>query len=92
MEHTNLLVTRLLGEVQELTHVVRQLVDHTPQRTKTWLEPGEIATLLGVSTRTISNWRQEGVFKPESYRKAARGIKFQYHAVLAMRDVQEVAR
>lgn len=92
MEPTNLLVARLLGEVQELTHVVRQMVEHTPQRTKTWLEPSELASLLGVSTRTLQNWRNAGWFKPESCRKAPRGNGYQFHADLAMRDAQEAAR
>jgi hypothetical protein len=92
MEPTNLLVARLLGEDQELTQAVRQLVDHTPQRSKTWLEPSELAMLLGVSTRTLQNWRNAGCFKPESYRKAPRGNGYQFHADLALRDAQEVAR
>lgn len=89
MKTTDMLMARLLGEVEELTHVVRELVDRTPQRTKTWLEPCELASLLGVSTRTLQNWRSAGRFKPESYRKGPKG--HQFHAEYALRDAQEVA-
>jgi hypothetical protein len=90
VEPSNLAVARLIGEVQELMAVVRDLVKHTPHRTKTWLEPSELASLLGVSTRTLQNWREAGRFKPDSYRKGGRG--YQFHADLALRDAQQLHR
>jgi DNA-binding transcriptional regulator YiaG len=89
VETSNLAVARLIGEVKELTAVVRDLVKHTPHRTKTWLEPSEMASLLGVSTRTLQNWRSTGRFKPGSYRKGPKG--YQFHGESALRDAQEVA-
>jgi DNA-binding transcriptional regulator YiaG len=83
---TDLQVAHLLGEVQELTAVVRKLVATTPHRSKTWLEPREMAQLLGVSNRTLSNWRSLGHFRPTSFRQTTKG--FQYHATEALADAQ----
>jgi len=75
----------LVAEVQDLTSTVRQLIATTPQRTKTWLEPRELATLVGVSTRTVANWREAGRFRERSHRPSAKG--YQYHSKLALEDV-----
>ena len=79
-----------MAEVKELTSVVRQLVATTPQRTKQWLEPRELAQLLGISTRTLCQWRVDGRFRPISVRKHGRG--HQFHADWALADAQEVCR
>lgn len=79
-------VVRLIAEVQDLNANVRQLLATTPQRTKTWIEPRELAALLGVSTRTIGNWREAGRFQESSYRPSSKG--FQYHAQRALADAQ----
>ena len=81
-------VIRLIAEVQDLTAVVRQLVATTPSRTKTWLDPRELAGLLGVSTRTIGNWREQGRFRPGSFR--LHNKKFQYHGETALVDAELV--
>ena len=79
-----------MAEVKELTSVVRQLVDTTPQRTKQWLQPKEFAQLLGISTRTLALWRADGRFRSISIRKQGRG--YQFHADWALADAQEVSR
>ena len=90
MDPSNLLLTRLLAETEELNANVRALLATTPQRTKNWLEPRELAQLLGVSTRTIANWREQGRFHPGSFRAVGRG--YQYHCKDALADAQEVAQ
>ena len=80
----------LHAEVRELTSVIQQLVATTPQRTKTWLEPRELAQLLGISTRTLAVWRTKGRFRPISIRKQGSG--YQFHADWALADAQEVSR
>ena len=80
-------VVRLIAEVQDLNAVVKALVATTPQRTKTWLEPKELAPLLNVSTRTLGKWREQGRFRDGSYRPTAKG--FQYHAKKALEDAQQ---
>ena len=61
------------AELRRLSSAVEQLVASTPQRNKQWLEPRELAQLLGISTRTLSQWRVEGRFRPISVRRHGRG-------------------
>lgn len=78
------------AELRRLSSAVEQLVATTPQRTKTWLEPREIAPLLGISVRTLAAWRTNGRFRPISVRKHGSG--YQFHADWALADAQEVSR
>ena len=89
MSTLELRLEQTIAEVQELTSAVRQLVATTPQRTKQWLEPRELAQLLGISTRTLAVWRTDGRFRPISIRKQGRG--YQFHADWALADAQEVS-
>jgi hypothetical protein len=83
----NLLIARLIGEVQDLNASVRQLVDQLPARNQIWLEPREFARLRGCSTRSLSNWRMQGRFQEHSVRKTKRG--WQFHATLAAIDLEK---
>jgi len=83
----NLLIARLIGEVQDLNASVRQLVDQLPARNQTWLEPREFARLCGCSTRSLSNWRTQGRFQDHSLRKTKRG--WQFHATHAAIDLEK---
>jgi hypothetical protein len=76
----------LIAEVQQLAADVRQLIALTPCRTKTWLQPRELAPMLGVSTRTLGAWRTSGRFRSQSIRKGAKGWEF--HFELAVKDAQ----
>ena len=78
------------AELRRLSSAVEQLVATTPQRTKTWLEPREIAPMLGISVRTLAVWRTNGRFRPISFRKQGSG--YQFHADWALADAQEVSR
>ena len=89
MSTLELRLEQTIAEVKELTSAVRQLVATTPQRTKQWLEPRELAQLLGISTRTLAVWRTDGRFRPISIRKQGRG--YQFHADWALADAQEVS-
>lgn len=84
MDLTSLQIGRLIAEVEDLTAAVRQLLEATPPPARTWLTPGELAKVLGVSTRTVQNMRARGVFRPGSFRpRGARGYEFhKNHAVL----------
>ena len=90
MMEVELRLELLHAEVRELTSAIQQLVATTPQRTKTWLEPREIAQLLGISTRILALWRTDGRFRPISIRKHGRG--YQFHADWALADAQEVSK
>ena len=90
MMEVELRLELLHAEVRELTSAIQQLVATTPQRTKTWLEPREIAPMLGISVRTLAVWRTNGRFRPISVRKHGSG--YQFHADWALADAQEVSR
>ncbi len=79
-------VSILIAEVQQLAADVRQLIALTPCRTKLWLQPRELAPMLGVSTRTLGQWRASGRFRAQSIRKGAKGWEF--HAEHALHDAQ----
>ena len=79
-------VDRLIAEVQELTSVLKVLVDTIPQRNKIWLTPSQFGKLLGVQYRQIARYREQGVFKESSYRR--NGNRFEYHSVNAMKDAE----
>ena len=81
-------VLLLIAEVQNLNATVKELVATTPQRTKTWIEPRELAALLGVSTRTIANWRESGRFAESSYRPTKKG--YQFHSQKSLADAQSL--
>ena len=76
----------LIAEVQQLAADVRQLIALTPCRTRTWLQPKEFAPMLGVSTRTLGQWRAIGRFRTQSIRKGAKGWEF--HCEFAVLDAQ----
>ena len=80
-------VDRLIAEVQELTSLVKVLVDSIPQRNKIWLTPSQIGKILGVQSRQIARYREQGVFKESSYRK--NGNRYEFHNVHAVKDAEE---
>ena len=80
-------VDRLIAEVQELTSVLKVLVDTIPQRNKIWLTPSQFGKLLGVQYRQIARYREQGVFKESSYRK--NGNRYEFHNVNAVKDAEE---
>ena len=59
-----------------------------PQRTKTWLEPREIAHCW--ASRCTLAVADEGRFRPISIHKHGSGYRF--HADWALADAQEVSR
>ena len=79
-------VDRLIVEVQELTSVLKVLVDTIPQRNKIWLTPAQIGKILGVQSRQIARYREQGVFKESSYRK--NGNRYEFHNVNAVKDAE----
>ena len=80
-------VERLIAEVQELTSQVKVLVDSIPQRNRIWLTPSQIGKILGVQSRQVARYREQGVFKESSYRK--NGNRYEFHNVNAVKDAEE---
>ena len=84
--NTEVRVDRLIAEVENLTCQVKQLIELTPQRNKVWLRPSEIATLIGVTYRQVARYREQGIFKVDSYR--FNGNRYEYHNVKALADFE----
>ena len=76
----------LIGQVQDLTAKVDELLDRVPSHGRIWISPTELSKLAGCSTRTIANWRQQGKFRDCSIRPGGRYVQF--HQVNALADLQ----
>lgn len=75
----------MLARLEHLQSCVDALLDRLPSHQRKWISPTELAKQAGVSVRTIQNWREKGVFSSDSCRSGGRS--YQYHADLALRDV-----
>ena len=84
--NTEVRVDRLIAEVENLTSQIKQLIELTPQRNKVWLRPSEIAKLIGVTYRQVARYREQGIFKVDSYR--FNGNRYEYHNVRAIADFE----
>ncbi len=66
----------LLAEVQQLKSDVRTLLQRVPSHERKWISPTELSQRAGVSVRTIQNWRESGLIKPENFRPGGRSFEF----------------
>ena len=82
---TDQMLALLAARVEDLAAKVATLQGQASKHGLTWLEPGEMAVLLGVSTRSLGHWRTNGRIKPDSYRPKGRG--FQYHRQKTFADL-----
>tara|TARA_R100000353_G_C6459581_1_gene183516 strand:- start:529 stop:792 length:264 start_codon:yes stop_codon:yes gene_type:complete len=73
-------------KVNILNKQVKEIRDSLPTIHKTWIRPCELGNLIGVSARQISRYREQGVFKKDSYRYV--GIRYEYHNVKALADFE----
>ena len=80
----------LLAELQQLRADVAELKLRVPDTRRMWLEPGEFAQLVNRSTKTLSNWRNEGRFRASSIRQYGKG--WQFHRLDALDDVERGER
>ena len=80
----------LLAEVQQLRNDVKALLERTPDTRLTWIDPAELAGMVGKSSRTVLLWREQGVFREESWRR--NGNRYQYHRTNALADVENHRR
>ena len=76
----------LLGQVQNLTSKVDELLERIPEHGRQWIGPTELSKLAGCSVRTIQNWRVAGKFRPSSVRPGGRSVLF--HIDNALADLQ----
>ena len=63
-----------------------------PFNVNVWLKPSELAAILKVSNSTVTEWRNEGLFKKSSVKEVVRGKRtdFYYHRINAVKDASKI--
>ena len=56
------LIAALTAEVRQMRHDLNLLIEKSPESVSPWIPPRELARLLGVSSQTITAYRNDGRF------------------------------
>ena len=85
---SNGLLMQLLQEVRQMRHELKLVINQLPTPSP-WIPPRELASLLQVSTQTITAYRIQGRFGPDSIRSVQRGkrVDWEYHRSNAFQDI-----
>ena len=80
----------LTAEIRQMRHDLNLLIEKSPDSIKTWIPPRELGRLLGLSTKTITAYRNDGRFRTTSVRAIKRGQRtdWVYHRQDAVADVR----
>ena len=73
-------------KVNTLNKKVEELMNCLPTIHKKWIRPCELGKLIGVSYRQIARYREQGIFKKDSYRYV--GNRYEYHNEKALADFE----
>ena len=86
------LIATLTAEIRQMRHDLNLLIEKSPESISSWVPPRELARLLGVSTKTITAYRNDGRFRSSSVRAIKRGQRtdWEYHRQDAVADVREL--
>ena len=84
------LIATLAAEVRQMRHDLNLLIEKSPESINAWIPPRELARLLGVSSQTITAYRNDGRFRSSSTRAIKRGQRtdWEYHRQDAIADVR----
>ena len=84
------LIATLTAEIRQMRHDINLLIEKSPDSISTWIPPRELGRLLGLSTKTITSYRNEGRFRSSSIRAVKRGQRtdWEYHRHDAVEDVR----
>ena len=87
---TESLIATLTAEVRQMRHDLNLLIEKSPESISPWIPPRELARLLGVSSQTITAYRNDGRFRSSSTRAIKRGQRtdWEYHRQDAIADVR----
>ena len=87
------LIATLTAEIRQMRHDLNLLIEKSPESISSWVPPRELARLLGVSTKTITAYRNDGRFRSSSVRAIKRGQRtdWEYHRQDAIADVRGLA-
>ena len=86
---SNGLLMQLLQEVRQMRHELKLVLNQLPTPSP-WIPPRELASLLEVSTQTITAYRIQGRFGPDSIRSVQHGKRtdWEYHRTNAFQDIK----
>ena len=84
------LIATLTAKVRQMRHDLYLLIEKSPESISQWIPPRELARLLGVSSQTITAYRNYGRFRSSSTRAIKRGQRtdWEYHRQDAGADVR----
>ena len=84
------LIAALTAEVRQMRHDINMQIEKSPESVSPWIPPRELARLLGVSSKTITAYRNDGRFRSSSTRAIKRGQRtdWEYHRHDAVEDVR----
>ena len=84
------LIATLTAEIRQMRHDINLLIGKSPDSISPWIPPRELGRLLGLSTKTITSYRNEGRFRSSSIRAVKRGQRtdWEYHRHDAVEDVR----
>lgn len=87
--NTDELLTQLSEEVRQMRHELKLVLNQLPTPSP-WIPPRELASLLEVSTQTITAYRIQGRFGPDSIRSVQHGQRtdWEYHRTNAFQDIK----
>ena len=87
--NTDELLTQLSEEVRQMRHELKLVLNQLPTPSP-WIPPRELASLLEVSTQTITAYRIQGRFGPDSIRSVQHGQRtdWEYHRINAFKDIK----
>ena len=84
------LIATLTADIRQMRHDLNLLIEKSPESISSWVPPRELARLLGVSTKTITAYRNDRRFRSSSVRAIKRGQRtdWEYHRQDAVEDVR----
>lgn len=82
-------ITLLAEEIKHLRQDINLLLEKSPKTVSAWIPPRELARLLGIKSQTVSMYRTQGRFRPNSIRTVTRGqrMDWEYHHKDAVEDI-----
>lgn len=87
--NTDELLTQLSEEVRQMRSELKLVLNQLPTPSP-WIPPRDLASLLEVSTQTITAYRIQGRFGPDSIRSVQHGQRtdWEYHRTNAFQDIK----
>ena len=73
-----------------MRHDINLLIEKSPESVSPWIPPRELARLLGVSSQTITAYRNDGRFRSSSTRAISEAFKILQTGVLDQHQREQI--